>query len=154
MRVEVSGLEVLQRADRALRQAIDDALGRGALEIADEARRTAPVAFSLLQQSIRPLRADWNHWQVVAGVNYARQVEQGRRPGGPLPDPRSIEAWMKTKRITPHAQGMPIKTAAFLIARHIRDFGSPAQPFLAPALESKRSRVEALVLGALRKVGG
>ena len=151
MRVEFEHDIPRELSSRRLRSLIDAALGRGAQEIADEARHNAPVAFGILQQSIHVTRVDWNRYQVLAGTNHAGQVEKGRRPGGPLPNPRSIEAWMKTKRIQPYNPGTPLRTAAYFIASHIQTHGTPAQPFLNPAAAAKRKRLEDLLEGALRE---
>jgi hypothetical protein len=65
-------------------------------------------------------------------VNYARYVEEGRRPGR-MPPPAALEGWARRKTGS--------ISAAFLIARAIGRRGTRPQPYLKPALDRNRQAI-------------
>lgn len=137
---ESARLQVIQRVDRRL--------GRGAEEVAREAKRRAQaqgaMAFSTLVNSIRATRERLLRYVVAHGVNYGGYVEEGSEPGG-MPPIQSLIDWMRVKRITPRNPKNTIEETAALIALKIAHQGIEAKPHMRPALEAKRSRLHALV---------
>lgn len=128
------------KAPTRLRQLVGDALWRGGLEVSREARQRAPKAFSTLTQSIIVRREAPLYVRVEPGVNYARPVEEGRRPGR-MPG-AGLTDWVRQKT---GLQGKALDRTTFVIARAIGRRGIPPQPYMAPAAEAKRSRVIELV---------
>lgn len=122
---------------------VDSRLARGAQEVAREAKARAPKAESHLVNSINSTRERRLRYVVAPGVNYAGYVEEGSEPGG-RPTVQSIMDWLHRKRIQPRA-GRSRRDAAYLIARSIARQGIAPQPYLRPALETKRTRLHALV---------
>lgn len=135
--------------EAALRHA-EAGLGRGAQEIARDAKRAAPKAFSTLVNAIAASRESPLHYRVAAGVNYAIFPERGTGPGGHPPHQTMLD-WIRVKRIEPRDPSMSARDLAFVIARSIARKGTKAQPYMRPALFGNRSRVLQLVReGALR----
>ncbi|MBD3610526.1 MAG: hypothetical protein HUJ30_08255, partial [Gammaproteobacteria bacterium] len=124
-------------------------------------KRHAPKAFSSLIQainagSVSPLEA-----LVVAGVNYARAVEEGTgiygktgQPSGKMPPLQNLVDWIKVKKITPHDPLMDEEELAWLIGREIAETGTLAQPFMEPAFDGNQAkavkRMSAAIERALR----
>ncbi len=146
----------LKRGRVVVLQEIDKSLRRGANEVARVARRDAAKAFSTLTNSIRALRERPLRWAVAPGVAYGGYVEEGRGPGG-MPPVQSILDWIRVRRIQPRDPETTEGQLAFLIARKIAAQGIEPQPYLEPSLESKRARLERLVMlgteRGIRKAG-
>lgn len=134
----------LTKAPSLLRRRIADALWRGALEVARDARSRAPKAFSTLTNAILTTKIDDLHLQVDAGVNYAEAVELGRAPGK-MPG-AGLSEWVRQKT---GLQGNALDRKTFVIARAIGRRGIRPQPFMQPAAEAKASRVVQLVQAAV-----
>lgn len=130
----------LARAPKVMERAIDIKLSRGAIEVAREARRDAPKAFSNLVNSIRAERVGVLHYQVVEGMNYGRVVEEGSKPH--FPNSTVLIPWVE--RVL-GVRGKEAREKAFLIARAISRRGTPAQPYMRPAAQAKASRLFELV---------
>lgn len=158
--IEASALQrALLASPRALERHLDRAIGRVTQEIARDARIKAPKAFSTLTNSIRGFRPSTSEGIVAPGVDYARLVEEGTEGGGDrLPPTRNLLDWVKVKGISPNDPDMTQEDLAFAIARSIAVKGTPAQPYLRPALEENRARAERLISraidDALREAGG
>lgn len=140
--------DAIARKPEQVLPAVDKALFRGAIEVADEAKRRAPKYRSLLTNSIQ-IRAKPLEYTIVAAAKYAAAVEGGSKPGG-RPSLREMLAWVTLKRIVPRTPGMTRRSLAALIRMRIAQQGIKAQPFFLPALEAKRSRLTELVEGAAR----
>lgn len=127
---------------------VDSRLARGAQEVARQAKRNlrdqGGVAFSTLLNSIRAVRERLLRYVVAHGVNYGGYVEEGSGPGG-MPPIQSLVDWMRVKRIEPRNPKHTLEDAAGLIARKIAREGIEAKPHMIPALETKRTRLTALV---------
>lgn len=134
----------------ALLDELDLALGRGAAEVAREAKINAPKAFSTLTNAILDSRMDKASYKVSANTAYAPYVEDGSGPGG-FPPLQSLMDWIRVKRIAPYRAGMSDESLAFLIRRSIEQHGINAEPYMAPALESKASRLQDLVDAAVNR---
>lgn len=125
----------LQRAPVECMRGLDRGMGRGALHIMRLARSKAPKATSLLTQTILAGRIGLGEHIITALAGYAGPVEQGRDPGGPMPPLQPIIDWIRARRIEPKGAGIKTeRDLAWVIARKIQRDGSPAQPFMQPAL--------------------
>lgn len=141
-------------APAVMERHLDQALGRGALEIAREAGRRVHKAFSTLWASIRAVQVLKLHWRVSTGTNYARAVEEGSKPGY-LPNPVHLMGWIKLRggiRFGMTRQGSAARQAqyddlrdrAWALARSIEKRGTRAHPFMKPAAEVLTPRVHVL----------
>jgi HK97 gp10 family phage protein len=153
--VSFTGQEKLAKNCRMLREKFPEWLGEAnqqtADEIFDEARRNIKQADSyatgelydsvIVEVSARGL-AIW----VGSTSHYAPYVEFGTRPHFPPVD--AIREWCRVR-------GIP-ESAAFPIARQISERGTPAVPFLYPALlKGKRdhlARIRKLISMAIKGV--
>lgn len=147
-----SAVLALDRAKREYPKRADGAIGRGALEISRDARRSVRKATSQLTNAILARRVRLMEWLVIAATDYARPVEEGRRPGRRPPVTAVID-WLKVKRIQPRNPNTDQTTLAFLIARKIGRDGVPAAPYMKPAFDrfNNSDRLPALLRQA--KVG-
>jgi hypothetical protein len=82
--------------------------------------------------------------RVGSDLKYAPPVEHGSRPHFPPLEP--IRAWCKRK-------GLP-ESAAYPIALAISKRGTPAMPFLYPALEVERHNFERMIREEWRRLSG
>ena len=135
--------QAIAKKPRAVMAALDRKMGRGAQEVAREARRGAPKAESLLTNSIHVFRHGEADYSVFAGQEYAPYVEGGTGPGGTPPD-QSLEDWIRVQGITPRDPDMDMDDLVYVIGRSIREHGTPAQPFMGPALDKTRDRLAVL----------
>lgn len=91
---------VMDRLPGFVEGRLEDALRRGAEEIARLGRDKAPKMFSTLTNSIRTEQIEPGHYRVSTGVNYARGVEEGTGPaaGKPryYPNPDSLLQYLTT----------------------------------------------------------
>lgn len=168
MKITISGdvsgaVKSLEDYPGLLRMNVIAALDRGAAEVAREARRLAPKAFTTLTNSIRAQTTGEFERTVAPGVNYAAYVEQGSGPaiGKPryMPNPVHLQAWVKLRagiRITGkkgsaqrRSQFDEIRDRAWALARYIQAHGTKPQPFMAPAAANKESRVKQLLANAV-----
>ncbi|WP_169303497.1 HK97 gp10 family phage protein [Guyparkeria sp. SB14A] len=142
----------LKKAPKVVMRHASNGLRRGAQDITDQARKTAPVASHDLRD--RTLMRFIDPLTVVIGsnVNYAQFVEHGRPPGGRAPDirpengsPSSLVQWIRDKRISPYDQSMSERQLAFVIARSIREKGIEPQPYLRPALDDNFDNLTRLI---------
>lgn len=151
------------RAPEVMRRIVGDAVGRGALEVTREARSRAPKVFSTLTNSINATQIGDLHWQVRAGVNYARAVEEGTKPGY-TPNLLTLRMYIQastirgtgfrwgkagTSKRTTQEDDIARRTSA--LAWYIRAHGTKAHPYLQPAVDAKESRVIALIREAAFK---
>jgi len=140
--------QAFSQAPEILRRHLNKAVLRSVMEIARTARRNAPKAFSTLTQSIQHSMPDPLTGEVAPGVDYARMVEEGTGPGG-YPNPQTMLDWIKVKGISPRNPAMDQRDLAYAMARSIAHKGTPAQPYMAPALDSNKARAERRIDSAL-----
>jgi HK97 gp10 family phage protein len=138
-------INYLERSINSVDAATAKLLRRLSQEGTREAKRHTPKAESTLTNSIRAKQQSASFHQVVAGVHYARYVEEGTGRGGWVPD-QTILDWMDVKGITPDDEEMSIEQLAYLIQTKIFYRGTPAQPFMKPALEHIKSKAPNLAL--------
>lgn len=131
-----------------LRQHVGNAVLRGVSELAREARSLAPKGHTVLTNSINQRMVGPMEGEVVAGSAYARMVEEGTGPGG-WPSERTMLDWIAVHNIQPRDPGMDVQDLAYVMAKDIAMHGTPAQPFMAPAFDNKKARVQMLIDQAL-----
>lgn len=134
-------MQAIEQGPEVLEKHLQQALLRSVKEMARAARRKAPKANSTLTQSINHRQPSPLVGEVVAGVDYARMVEEGTGPGG-SPPIQDLMDWLGVKRIEPNDPDMDQRDLAFVIARSIAINGTPAQPYLQPAFDSLKQRAE------------
>lgn len=138
----------LERAPALVERRLEDALARGAIEMAGLGRRKAPTAFSPLTNSIRAERVEPLHFLVSPGVNYARFVEEGRRPGKQPGTAFGLMEWVREKT---KLAGKALDRRTFVIAIAIGRRGIKAQPYMQPAFEEGAPRVIQLARDAVAR---
>lgn len=151
-------IEAFRKGPDALRRHMNQAVLRSVMEIARTARANAPkgvstnapkgvstLTHSIKQRMVNPLTGE-----VKPHVDYARYVEEGIGPGG-SPPLSAMRQWIKAKGITPRNPNISEADLPYVIARHIAINGTPAQPYLMPAFESKKARAEQLISLAIDK---
>ncbi len=146
--------EAFRKAPGEMAKALRRYVSRAGSEVAREMKRTVPKAFSTLVSAInakldtglvtRIAAAGAVSSVITAGTNYARVVEEGGGPGGRVPLSRILD-WIRVKKITPRDPDDTERYLAFLIQRSILAKGTPKQPYAAPSLEKKRSRIFSLI---------
>ncbi len=129
---------------------VDKQLSRGRMELARLARAKAAKADSTLTQSIRSKRKGVGLYEVIAGANNARYVEEGTGPGGWIPK-ESLQDWIQAKGITPNDPDMTKEDLAHIIQRSIFNKGTPAQPYFRPAYDEMKPRLHQLVAFGVSK---
>ena len=116
--------------------------------MARSAKRNAPKNTSQLTNSIKSQRIGDLHHEIIAATNYARAVEDGTEPGG-FPPIQSIVDWIKTGGITPDDPFMDVEDLAWVIARSIYKHGTPAQPYMKPAVEEHTTQLNVALRHAI-----
>lgn len=150
--------ERLNRAPLLLAIEIHRALQISTLAIEADARRGAPQDTRRLHSSINS-RVEGTYPNLIGvvgpSVRYGANVEFGRRAGGKMPPVDALLGWVR--RHTP-AGSLPragqsrdryLRGRAFALARAIQRRGIRPQPYLQPALNQNRVRVEQ----AFRRLG-
>lgn len=135
----------MARGPEVLKRHMSGAIGRTVQDMARGAKRNVrangSMAFSTLINAIAGIQASPLEGLVVAGTDYARAVEEGTESGG-FPPERTIEDWIKVKRIQPRDPRMTQTDLAYVIARSIAVKGTPAKPFMKPAFDDNRQKAE------------
>jgi len=156
----------LARAPSVLTAAIERGLSRAAFELSKEASDRAPRAEGNLADSILPKRISALEYRVSPSKEYARFVEGGGGLGG-WPEFLTLREWIKRKNlvakdIVNEATGKRRRRKtgdinreatrlAYAIRESIYQKGTPAQPFLRPALEHTENRLRAIVRDAIER---
>ncbi|MBA1332067.1 hypothetical protein QQ73_13395, partial [Candidatus Endoriftia persephone str. Guaymas] len=145
-------MQALRQYPELLKHHMELAVLRSVKEIARDARRNAPKAYNTLTHSITQRSLYWLNGavvgEVVAGMDYAQMVEEGTGPGG-WPSDRTMLDWIHAKHIEPHDATMDEWDLAFLLARSIALHGTPAQPYLKPALQNNKAKAERRISRAI-----
>lgn len=106
------------------------------------------MLFRSIVSEVTPLGAGGVRGQVGVlrgpATQYGRVVEEGRRAGAAPPPTDPIAAWLKRHGKDPKL--------AYVVARAIGRRGIPAAPFLRPAFEAQRSKVEDLFKQARNRI--
>jgi phage gpG-like protein len=149
-RIELIGGEELKRLMRDsefVRGPAQDFIRTAAFEVLAHAQQNAPVNSGRLRNSLTvDFRSRTGEVAATVGSNlvYAKPVEYGSRPHFPPVAP--LELWARRKLGVPARRA---RSVAFAVARKIARRGTPAQPYLGPALEQSKGAIEA----ALARLG-
>ena len=141
-------LVAMRKGPAVLVKHLDRAIGRTVLEMSRDARADAPKAHSHLTNAITVRRPDPLTGEVVAATDYARMAEEGTGSGG-YPPLQTMLDWLSVKGIEPRDPDMDQRDLAFTIARQIAISGTPAQPFLEPALENNKAKAQRRINAAI-----
>lgn len=141
-------IKAFAKAPALLSRHIGLAIGRSVREMARTAHLNAPKAFSTLTVSISSRQPSPLTGEFFAGVDYARPVEEGTGSGG-YPPRQTLLDWIRVRGIEPRDPGMDEDDLAYVIGRSIVRQGTPAQPYMTPALESNKRRAEQAVSRAI-----
>lgn len=156
----------LKKAPAAVARHVGLALDRAAEEVAREARRLAPKAFSTLTNSIHAHQDGAWRRIVAPSVNYAMYVETGTGPAvgqdSYMPNPVHLRGWIKqhggisfgtTKRGSRARQEQydEIRDRSFALAMYIKQHGTKPHPYMRPAAEGKADRVRVLLEDAVAR---
>lgn len=144
----------LQGQGDGLVAALVDELARLAQEAARFMRQRAPKWRTTLTNSIHAEQVSEVEWLVRPGVDYARAVEEGSRPGKGLPrwsDPEAadIKAWLTSKAFAGRRRARRNSMAAVRenlelrdryqgLAWHVRHHGIRPHPYVRPTAEMMR----------------
>ena len=130
---------------------LDQKANKTALLVQRDARRNVPKAHSELVNAITLEKLRAGEYQIEVAKDYGRAVEEGSGPGGVAPI-QSIIDWMAVRRITPDDPKMKVDELAFLIQKKIAARGTPAQPFLIPAVKARNTTLLTLIYQGLKYV--
>jgi len=135
----------MQRAPQRMLTNVDNALGRGAIELSRAEREAAPKFRSELANSILYQRVGLlEHLVAARGKSYGPYVEDGTGPGG-RPPLAEMEAWIRLKGIQPRTPGMSQRSLAALMRRSIARRGIKSNPFFSRTLEAMLPRFDELL---------
>lgn len=143
--------QVIDKAPEQFGAAVDGAVARASVELANAIKQRAPKFTSQMTNAVVPSRVAPLHHVVTVGKKYASHVENGSNPGG-RPAVSTIERWIRLKGITPRTPGLTQRSLAFLIRQSIAAKGIRPQPFVAPSVARFESRLTALIGAALDRV--
>lgn len=143
--VQVVGADTLSaslgKAASSVTPELRSAMEKSLLLVESDARRNAVRDTGRLQNSItHSISGNGLEGKVGPSVGYGLYVEMGRRPGK-MPPMKAVAAWAQRHGINP-----------FLVARAIGRKGIKAQPFLIPAYEKNKGRIEQLFAAVGAKV--
>jgi len=130
--ITIDGSEFDAFADklRAVAEELDDAVDAGvrktALQVERSAKQETPVDTGTLRSSIQTARVDVGEHIVGTNVEYAPDVEFGTRPHVITPDEADALAFKGTG-------------GEMVFTRRVEHPGTPAQPFLRPAVRDHQS---------------
>lgn len=127
----------LMVSERVVAEETRKALERSSILVQNDAKRNLQAhdaidTGQLINRLFREVEPD--EARIGSNLQHARPVEEGRRPGGPMPPSGSLLGWM-------NRHGIPA-VAEFVIRRAIARRGIPPRPYLVPALESNRRNIE------------
>lgn len=116
----------MQALAQLLSPAIDRGIQKTALQVERTAKQRAPVDTGTLRKSIGYRDTGELQYAVGSSVKYAPHVEFGTAPHMPPVD--ELRDWANDHNAD-----------AWALAMHIKQEGTPAQPFLRPALKQHQS---------------
>jgi len=123
------------------KERITDALGEIGAIVEGDAKRLCPVDRGQLRASIHHKLEKWNVLRIgTSQVTYGAPVEFGSMPHTPPFEP--IRAWAKRHGI---------EEAAWAIWQKIRMEGTPAQPYLRPAIFNNQKIIARILMNAMRE---
>jgi phage gpG-like protein len=120
-------------AEPVIAESFRYAMVRSTAVVQHDAMVAAPVDTGTLRRSIA-VEVTPYVGTIGSALVYAPVVEYGRRPNKPMPPRGSLVPWMRRHDIDERAE--------FVIRRAIGRHGTPARPYLVPALERNRRAIE------------
>ncbi len=145
-----AGIALALAPDAAV-DAIDQALGRGGIELSRTMRTEAPKYRSELTNSIGYERVGLLlHMVRARGKQYGAYVNDGTGEGGLVPFPEILN-WIQKKGITPRKPGLTQRGLAWLIRHDIVKHGIKPNPFADRSLEAMLPRLDELIEQAADK---
>ena len=150
LKIEITGLKALDRKlkDPKIMLSVRRAGRQGSQLIAGEARRNAPSgvagggglqgAISVKEGPTIPGTILPTGWTILGGIPYAIFVEKGRKPGKSPPTRRgsALRRWVRLV--------LKDERLVYAVAKTIAREGTKPQPFLIPALKTKRAEIKRL----------
>lgn len=120
-----------------VQEALDSAVQKTAFQVERSAKQNAPVDTGTLRASLRTTPTGPAEYAVGTNVEYAPDVEFGTQPHVITPD---------------GAEALRFEGAGgdIVFAQRVEHPGTPAQPFLRPALNEHESDLEANIAAAIR----
>lgn len=109
------------------------------------------VASGNLVNSIRPNRIEQIGDEIdatISAAEYAKYVEDGRKPGK-FPPPPAIQSWVKIK--FPQENSIKQNQIAFLVGRKIARFGIPPGNYLDQAVQQVFPKYNLILNDAIEK---
>lgn len=149
--IDIDASEVAAFASRVgnvrpmLENELEIAMTRSLAVLQRDAMEATPVATGTLRRSyaLRPAPTAWSG-ALVNTATYAKVVEEGRRPGAPMPPQGALVAWMRSKGIDPSLE--------FVVRRAIGRRGIPARHMMKNALAQNRAGIEAEFSAAIARL--
>ncbi|AXF86764.1 hypothetical protein DTO96_102520 [Ephemeroptericola cinctiostellae] len=148
IRVDVDSVRVREafaKAPAAMSRTLDGALNKAATYMVrtaqDVVRSNGSIFRSLLVQSMFHRTPEPLVREVRSSMHYAAYVEHGTRAGG-MPPVQALQEWL---RIRHSVVGKDAHNRAFMLAKHIQKNGTKKKPFMQPAFEQSRSRLELIL---------
>lgn len=124
-----------------LEQNVKQGLVIAGVEVQNEARRMVPTDTGALRISITNSVGE-DSSGIIAEIGpsqpYGKEIEFGRRPGIYV-SPTALMGWAKRKGLNPYA-----------VSRSIMAKGSPAQPFMFPAMDAKLDNVMKIITQSVK----
>ncbi|MBI5920267.1 MAG: hypothetical protein HY847_01310 [Betaproteobacteria bacterium] len=158
---------VMDRLPGLVEGQLEDALRRGAEEIARLGRDKAPKLFSALTNTLHTEQIEPGHYRVSTAVKYARAVEEGTGPAAGkasyYPDVVALQQyltvspklrgfkWARKGSKPRAAQNNSISRRAKAWAWFIYLHGTKAQPYMRPAYEEGEPIVHMLARDAITR---
>lgn len=144
---DASVRRALRRAPAVMQAVMEHKVQQAAVllrrEVRQQLRDNRSMAFTTLLQSIHIQRPFVMTRDVVAGVRYARWVEEGTRPGyRGRPPLRPLAEWL---RIRHGLDARQARRRAFGLARYLQQHGTRPAPFFKPAFANKQTALLALL---------
>jgi hypothetical protein len=140
IKYDMSAFDKIGRSYKGATRIIEDetrtAMTRSVVQIEADAKRRVPTDTHNLQRSITHEVVDVGADIIGrAGTNqpYAEPVEKGRRAGAAMPPPSALIGWLGRHGIDP--------SLAFVVARSIGRKGIKPRPYLKPAYDVNRLKI-------------
>ncbi len=133
------------KAPEVMRRTLDGALNKAAMyqvrTAQDVVRHNGSIFKSLLVQSMFHRTPEPLVREVRSAMHYAPYVEHGTSGGG-MPPVLALQEWLRVKH---GVVGKDARNRAFMLAKKIKANGIKKKPFMQPAFEQSRSRLEQIL---------
>lgn len=137
--------------DKRVREASTEGLLKFGMQIIAKAqeklKENGSIATAFLRNSGKVLKKSDDSVEAGFDCHYAGAVEFGRKAGG-MPPVKMIKQWLKKKRIGKEEERDGI---AWAIAKEIADNGTEAHPFLEPAYEEHKTKIQDFMQDVINK---